>query len=297
VTVLDGIRAAFPDAKVLYEKGAFIESGEEANFTAGIEAAKSADLVIVVVGDRLVYYGEGKSTAHVTFMGNQIDFLNALVALKKPLVIDVVASKPLIFPQEIVAGASAVIAQFSPGMLGGTAFAEALTGDINPSGKLTISIPAHVGQIPVYYNLVRGQHGDRYADLDEQPMWAFGHGLSYSRYQYAEGSLDKSVYSRDDNITATITIRNHGPLDGTEIVQVYLFDVVASVTWPLQELKAYQRVDIKNGESKQISITIRAADCSIVTADGKRIVEAGDFEFRVGQASDSIALKLPFTIQ
>jgi beta-glucosidase len=149
----------------------------------------------------------------------------------------------------------------------------------------------------VYYNLIRGQHGDRYADIDEHPRWAFGHGLSYSTFQYSGASLDKATYKADENITVTLTVTNKGPLDGTHVVQIYIFDVVASVTLPVQELKAFQRVTLSRGESRQISITLSASDLTIVTADGRTIVEPGAFELRIAQASDAILLKLPFTIE
>lgn len=297
VTVLDGISAGFPSATVLVEKGAGIEPGENGNLTAAIEAAKLADLIVVVVGDRLMYYGEGKSTATLGLMGTQLELLNALVELKKPFVIDLIGSKPLILPANVIDAAGAIIAQFSPGMLGGTAFAEALTGDINPSGKLSISIPVHVGQIPVYYNLIRGQHGDRYADLTELPRWAFGFGLSYSTFQYSNPSLNKQVFSIDEDIIVTFTLTNRGPYDGDEIVQIYISDLVASVTWPIQELKAFQRVSVPAYQAVTVTITLKSSDCTIVTPDGKRIVEPGDFELRIAQASDNLVLRLPFSIQ
>jgi beta-glucosidase len=226
-----------------------------------------------------------------------LDLLNALVDLKKPFVIDLISSKPLILPQNVIDGARAIIAQFSPGMLGGTAFAEALAADINPSGKLTITIPAAIGQIPVYYNLIRGQHGDRYADLSEKPQWAFGHGLSYSTFQYSGASLNKNVFSADEDIIVTVTISNKGPYDGAEIVQIYISDIVASVTWPDQELKAFQRVDVPANQATQVKLVIKSSDCTIVTPDGDRVVEPGDFELRIAQASDNVVVRLPFSIQ
>jgi beta-glucosidase len=295
--VLDGIKAGFPSATVLYEKGAGIEPGETGNLTAAIEAAKLADLIVVVIGDRLIYYGEGKSTATLALMGTQLALLNAIVDLKKPFVIDIIASKPLILPANIIDAASAIIAQFSPGMLGGTAFAEAIAADINPSGKLTISIPLHIGQIPIYYNLIRGQHGDRYSDLTELPRWAFGYGLSYSTFQYSNPSLNKDVFSIDEDIIVKFTLTNRGPYDGDEIVQIYISDIVASVTWPIQELKAFQRVSVPAYQAVQVTIVVKSADCTIVTPDGKRVVESGDFELRIAQASDNLILRLPFSIQ
>jgi beta-glucosidase len=196
----------------------------------------------------------------------------------------------------VIEAASAIIAQFTPGMLGGTAFAEAIVGDINPSGKLTISMPRHVGQVPVYYNKVRGQHGGSYSDLSYDPAWAFGHGLSYSNFVYSDAKLNKEVFGRDDEIVVSLVVTNKGPLDGTEIVQIYVADLVTSATWPEQELKAFEKVTIKSGGSEPLKIVIKAADCSIVNYEGERVVENGKFELRVGAASDNIILKLPFAI-
>jgi len=165
VTALRGIRTAFPGAEVTHIKG------------SNVEAAREADLIIVIVSDRYRFYGEWKSTATLEPDGTQVEVLKAIIGLNKPFIIDFIATKPLVLPEDVVAKASAIIQQFSPGMLGGVALGEALTGKLNPCGKLPISIPRHAGQIPTCYNLTRGSHGG-YADIDESPYWGFGHGLS-----------------------------------------------------------------------------------------------------------------------
>jgi beta-glucosidase len=280
----------------LHRRGAEVDPTEEANLSAAIELVKIADLVVVVIGDRLQYYGESKSTATLELMGSQIQLLRALVNLKKQFVIDLIASKPLVLPDDIVEGASAIIAQFSPGMLGGTALGEALVGKINPSGRLTISWPLHVGQLPVYYNRIPGQHGTHYADCPGTPRWAFGYGLSYSKFAYSGASINKLKFTKNENITVKFTITNQGPYDGVEIVQVYISDLITSVTWPVQELKAFQRVSLKAQEAKVVLITFMSSDCSIVAGNGKRVVESGDFQLRIGRASDEILFQIQFTI-
>jgi beta-glucosidase len=262
---------------------------------AGIEAAREADLIVVVIGDRFCYYGEQKSTATLEPMGTQMQLLRALVKLGQPFVIDFIASKPLVLPDKIASAAAAIIQQFSPGMLGGTALGEALVGTLNPMGKLTISIPVHAGQIPVCYNLVRGQHGS-YADIDERPRWPFGHGLSYSKFAYSNASLNKREYSKDEDIIVTVTVTNNGPYDGVDIVQVYLTDVVTSVTWLTQELKGFARVALTVGEAKTLNIVIKSSACSTVNAAGVRVVEEGAFELSIGQVSDRPLFQLKFSI-
>jgi beta-glucosidase len=229
-------------------------------------------------------------------MGNQESLLEAIAYLHIPFIIDIMSSKPMVLPDHVIGRASAIIQQFSPGMLGGLAFANVLSGLVNPSGKLTISIPYHVGQIPVYYNQIKGHHGRKYVDLPEEPRWPFGYGLSYSKYAYIHASLDRDIYGKEDTIYLTIAVKNEGPYDGIEIVQVYVADLVTSVMWPDQELKAFRRIHLKNNEEVKVVIEIKARDCSIVNAKGKRVVEPGDFEIRIGRASNDIVYRLPFAI-
>ena len=297
ITVLDGIKAMFPNSNIIYEKGAAIDEGEEYDLNKAIEAAKSADMVIVVVGDRPALWGEGHSTATLELLGTQKELLTAIAGLKKKFIVNVLASKALLIPDEVIEAANAIFYQFCPGMLGGKAFAEVLVGDVNPSGRLPVSIPYHVGQLPIFYNEVRGQHGNEYADMVEAARWPFGYGLSYSTFRYTSAKLDKKTYTKDDDITVTLTVSNRGSYDGACVVQFYVYDMVTSATWAVQELKEFRRVWLKKGESQQISVTIKASDCSIVNAAGQRVVEPGQFELRVSDSATNYYHKLKFTIQ
>jgi beta-glucosidase len=296
VDVAAGVKERFPNATVLSHPRPPIKDWEKYDVNRAIEASKAANLIIVVVGDQPKYCGEYKSTATLRLVGNQEALLEAVLGLHIPFVLDIMSSKPLVIPERFIQAASAVIQQFSPGMLGGLAFAKVLAGEVNPSGKLSISMPCHVGQTPVYYNQVGGQHGPKYVDLPDEPKWAFGYGLSYSTYRYAEAFLDNDIYGKEDMIRVSVRVRNEGPYDGIEIVQFYVADLIASVTWPEQELKAYERVTLKANEERRVVVEIRAGDCSIVNAYGERVVEPGEFELRVGNASNSILFRLPFTI-
>jgi beta-glucosidase len=296
ITVLDGLKARFPNAKITYVPGAAVAPDEKTDIEAAVAAAKEADLTIVVVGDRPRYWGETKSTAKLELMCDQNALLRAIADLHKKFIVNYVGSKPLIIPEDVINKANAVIFQISPGMLGGTAFAEAITGDINPSGRFPITVPRHIGQIPVYYNTIRGQHGDKYADLTQEPQWAFGYGLTYSTITYSDASVDKALYGINDEIVLTLTVWNKGPVAATEVVQVYLHDVVTSATWATQELKAYERLPLKSGESKKIQIRIKVADCSIVNANEERVVEPGVFELWIGKSARDILLKVPFAV-
>ena len=299
VTILDGIRNRFTSGEVLYAKGAGIEPNEQEDIQAAVDLANTADAVIVVIGDRECYTGEGKSTATLELMGQQKELLEKLVDTKKPLIIDIISSKPLIIPATVAESADAIITQFNPGMLGGTAFAEVVFGDISPSGKLSVSWPRHAGQLPLFYNFVRGQHGDHYADMTEAPLYYFGHGLSYTKFRYSSVKTDKTNYiiGEDEEITITLNLYNYGSMDAAEVVQAYIIDTITSVTWANKELKAFQRVDVKKGETKQVTLKIKLSDCSIVDSNGKRIVEPGEFELHVGTSSHEAKAKLKFYIQ
>ena len=242
--------------------------------------AAASDVVVAVVGDRVELYGEGRSTATLELVGGQNALLDALIATGKPVIVVLLASKPLVLPAS-VSQAAAVIWAANPGMQGGRALAELITGAIEPSGRLPISFARHAGQQPTYYNQIRGQHGHRYADLTQAPLWAFGDGLSYTTVSYSD--LTASVVG--DVVNADVTVTNTGNRPVRETVQVYVRDEVTSVSWADRELKAYRQVDLSPGESQRVRIEVPVAECTIVDAAGNRIVEAGEFSLLVGPSS------------
>lgn len=314
-TVLDGIRALVPeDASVEYARGAdilsLVANPEGAFFPDGqprpphvqatppnpemlAEAARLAtesDLVVAVVGDRIELVGEGKSTATLELIGGQNALLDAVIETGTPVVVVLLASKPLVLPPS-VERAAAVIWAANPGMEGGRALAELMFGQIEPTGRLPISFARHVGQQPTYYNQIRGQHGDRYADLTQSPAWAFGEGLSYTTIEYSELALERNEVCLDDTITAHITLTNTGERPALETVQVYVRDRVTSVSWAEKELKAYRQVHVDPGASERVRLELPVAECSIVDAGGRRFVEPGEFDLLVGSSSRASALQ------
>lgn len=309
VTVLDGLRATAPVGwAVTHSRGADIldlvpdPAGElypdgqprpkigvpvapdEALIAEAVAAAEDADYVVAVVGDQIQLVGEGRSTATLELVGGQVALLDALAATGTPLVVVLLASKPLVLPPS-VASADAVLWVANPGMQGGAAVAEVLLGLTEPSGRLPISFARHAGQQPTYYNQLRGQHGDRYADLTQEPAFAFGEGLSYTTVDYADLRLDRAVASAGDTVRASVTLTNTGTRPARETVQLYVSDVVTSASWADQELKAYRQVDVAPGSSVEVTVELAVADCTIVDAAGKRVVEPGAFEVRVGRSS------------
>lgn len=249
-----------------------------------VAAAEAADVVVAVVGDRIELVGEGRSTATLELIGGQNALLDAVIATGTPVVVVLLASKPLVLPPS-AAKAAAVLWAANPGMLGGQAIAEIVAGRVEPSGRLPISFARHVGQQPTYYNQIRGQHGDRYADLTQAPAWAFGQGLSYTTVEYSDLAISDDALGVGDEIVAEVTVANTGDRPARETVQVYVRDKVTSVSWADTELKAYRQVDLAPGETRRVTLRLPVADCTIVDAAGCRQVEPGEFELLVGPSS------------
>nr|WP_311371187.1 glycoside hydrolase family 3 N-terminal domain-containing protein [Bifidobacterium dentium] len=276
-----------------------------------IENARQSDLVVAVVGDVVQLIGEGCSTGTLELLGGQNALLEALsnVAREtgKPLVVVLMSSKPMVLPASVIGtngvivdesaaeGTSALLWAPSPGMKGGQAIAEIILGITEPSGRLPITFPRHAGQLPVYYNQIRGQHGNRYADLTQDPAFAFGEGLGYTTFEYGEPAItnvpDSGAFTESDTVHAEITLTNTGERKGIEVVQAYIGDIVTSYSWTDRELKSFKRVELEPGESKTVAFDIPVADCTIVDPDANRIVEPGEFELLVGHSSRREDLK------
>lgn len=317
-TVLDGFRALVPS--VAHARGADIltvgvdpegthfpdgqprpevvipSPPSDALISSAVAAAADAEVVVAVVGDRIELVGEGRSTATLELVGGQVALLDALAATGKPLVVVVIASKPLVLPASAL-NAAAIIYAFNPGMRGGRAVAELALGLIEPSGRLPISFARHAGQLPVYYNQIPGQHGTRYADLTQTPAFAFGDGLSYTTVEYRDLRVTTPVVAPDGTVRASVTVANTGSRPAVETVQVYVRDTVTSVTWAEKELKAYRQVTVAPGAAEVVEIELAAASCALVDAAGRRIVEPGAFELLVGPSSrDEVLQSATFTV-
>ena len=276
-----------------------------------VENARKSDLIVAVVGDVIQAIGEGCSTATLELLGGQNTLIDALsnVAREtgKPFVVVLVSSKPQVLPASVIGtngvivdetpaeGTSALLWAPSPGMKGGQAIAEIILGETEPSGRLPITFPRHAGQLPVYYNQIRGQHGNRYADLTQNPAFAFGEGLSYTTFEYGDPTItnvpESGIFAETDTVHAEITLTNTGDRKGTEVVQLYIGDIVTSYSWTDRELKAFQRVELEPGKSKTVAFDIPVSDCTIVDSEANRIVEPGEFEVLIGRSSRREHLK------
>jgi beta-glucosidase len=283
-TVLDGIRVRAASAEISHAAAGDLWSKEPAALAQALELVAAADLSIVVVGDDIPFIGETRSTATLELLGNQNQLIEGVAALGKPFVLVLVASKPLVLP-ESASKAGAIVSCFNPGMRGGQALAELLFGDYSPSGKLTISYPRHVGQQPLFYSQVRGQHGDSYADMTQEPLFPFGHGLSYTRFSYSALTVRTPLVSDGQPVELEVQLTNEGPRAGTEIVQVYVSDLVTSATWVNRSLVAFERVTLAAGEKRAVRLFVPHERLSLLNAYEQRVVEPGEFELRVGGSS------------
>lgn len=308
-TVLDGLRAVAPaDWTITHARGADIASPASnsewslgpdgqpqppvftpapvcpAQLREATAAAEASDYAVVVVGDTIDLTGEVRSTATLDLQGGQIALLDAVAATGTPMIVVLAQSKPSTLPDSAL-NAAALIEAFNPGMRGGRAIAELLLGLIEPSGRLPVSFARHVGQQPVFYNQVRGQHGNRYADLTQDPLFAFGEGLTYTTVAYSDLVVHDPDVTVDGTINATVRLTNSGSRPALETVQAYISDLTTTVTWAEQELKGFTQVHIPPGESLDVRIGIPASQCSLVTADNRRVVEPGEFALRVGPSS------------
>ncbi len=308
-TVLDGFRAIVPDSwTVTHARGANIgheipdpagptlidgqprpklfvpARSDEAMLAEAVDKARNADYVVAVIGDNVALAGEHKSTATLELQGGQIELVERLVETGVPVIVVLIQSKPSVLPKTVLE-AAAIIEAFNPGMQGGRAIAELVLGLIEPAGRLPISFASHAGQLPIYYNQVRGQHGERYADLSQEPLFPFGHGLSYTAIEYSNLRLLSDNVTAHWQVDATVTLTNTGTRPAVETVQVYIADLVTSVTWAERELKSFTQVQVLPGESVDVKLSLPASGCSLVDQDGQRIVEPGTFDLLVGRHS------------
>ena len=313
-TVLDGFRAKLPASQIEYVKGCSVRDTTQQNIAEAVEAAKRSDVVVVVAGgssarDFKTNYkstgaaetdantvsdmdsGEGFDRASLSLLGLQEQLLKALKATGKPLVVVYIEGRPL-DKNWAAANADDLLTAYYPGQEGGNAIADVLFGDVNPSGRLPISVPRSVGQLPVYYNHVLPEPHD-YVEMTARPLYAFGYGKSYTTFDYS--NLRVAAVSKD-SVTVSFDVTNTGSRDGAEVVQLYLNDSVASVAQPVKQLRRFARVPLAKGETKHVVFTLHASDLSIINAQKQWAVEPGWFNVMVGAASDDIRLRDKFEI-
>ncbi|WP_046213157.1 glycoside hydrolase family 3 N-terminal domain-containing protein [Paenibacillus wulumuqiensis] len=313
ITVLKGIRqhlaARGMEEQLLYAPGCRVRDESREGFDYALEVAGQAETVILVLGgssardfgegtvdlrtgQSLVHdsggasemeSGEGIDRVDLHLTGVQLELCQAIHALGRKLVVIYINGRPVAEPW-IDEHADAIIEAWYPGQEGGHALAEILYGDVNPSGRLTISVPRHVGQLPVYYNGKRTR-GKRYLEMDLQPAYPFGYGLSYTTFTYGDPVVTPQTIRADESAQVTVSITNTGSRAGWEVAQLYLTDLVSSVTRPEKELKGFRKIWLEPGESGTVTFTLTPEHLELVTARLDRVVEPGEFSLQLGSSS------------
>ena len=314
-TVLDGVISKLSPSKVEYVRGCAIRDTTVNEIAEVVEAASRSEVIIAVVGgssarDFKTSYqetgaaiadeksisdmecGEGFDRATLTLLGKQQDLLNALKATGKPLIVVYIEGRPLdkVWASEY---ADALLTASYPGQEGGYAIADVLFGDYNPAGRLPVSVPRSVGQIPVYYNKKAPCNHD-YVEQAASPLYTFGYGLSYTTFEYSDLQV---IRKSPCYFEVSFKVKNTGSYDGEEVAQLYLRDEYASVVQPLRQLKCFERFFLKRGEEKEIFFTLTEKDLSIIDRNMKRVVETGDFRIMIGASSDDIRLTKDISVE
>ena len=292
VTVLQGIRSHASAAQILYARGAGIDDSSTAGFAEAVGAARRASVAILVLGEREDMSGEAASRSTLGLPGVQEQLLEAVAATGTPVVLVLMNGHPLIL-EWAADHVPAIVETWFLGVEAGNAIGDVLFGDANPSGKLPVTIPRSLGQIPLYYNHrntgrpfeANNKFTSKYLDVPVTPRYPFGYGLSYTTFAYSNLKLSNARARASDTVTATITVANTGSREGTEVVQLYIRDEVASVGRPVRELKAFQRVSLKPSESRTVELRVALKDLAFYGLDMKPVVEPGRFRVFVGPSS------------
>lgn len=296
VSVLEAIKRVVPSEIVLnYQKGSEIGDNDKSMIDAAVSIALRSDVIIAVLGENCEMSGEAASRSSIGIPEAQKNLLKELYGTGKPIVLVLMNGRPLDLSWEDK-HIPAILETWFPGTEGGNAIADILFGKHNPSGKLPITFPRSLGQVPIFYNhlmcgrpttpeTVTQKYVSKYLDIDNEPLYPFGYGLSYTTFTYSPILLDKKEIEVGDSLIATIEVKNNGKIDGEEIVQLYIRDVVASVSRPVMELKDFKKVLIRSGDSIKVSFTITSDYLKFYNKDMKEVIEPGTFEVYIGTDS------------
>jgi beta-glucosidase len=309
VSLLEGIQAAVPPStRVVHAEGVKLVTGmrnfmtrsvynttDRSGIPAAVEAARSADVVVVAVGEDAFQSGEGRSQADIGLKGLQEELLKAVFEANKKVVVVLMTGRPLTLGWT-AENVPAIVEAWHGGSQAGHAIADVLFGDYNPSGKLPVAFPRLVGQLPMTYarkNTGRpgpepGVTWSSYTDVPNDPLYPFGFGLSYTTFAYSEPKLSAAEIGRDGSLQVAVTVTNGGTRPGVEVAQLYVRDLVGSVTRPIKELKGFQKVELQPGQSRDVTFTLKASDLAFYTAAGKWEAEPGGFKVFVGGNSRDV---------
>ncbi len=294
ITILEGIKGAVsPNTKILYARGCNINDDTTAFISEAISKARQADVVILVVGEAHWMSGEAASRSELGLPGIQQQLADAVMATGKPVVTVLLSGRPLTIPK-LAEKTSALLAAWFPGTMAGPAVADVLFGDYNPSAKLPVTFPRSVGQIPIYYNMKNtgrpmdpnNKYTSKYLDVPNTPLFPFGYGLSYTTFEYSGLTLSKNKITPSDTLEVSVKVKNTGSYGGEETVQLYVRDLVGSVTRPVKELKGFRKIFLTPGEEKEVTFKLTANDLAFWDINMKFTSEPGEFKVFVGGDSE-----------
>ncbi len=290
VTVLEGIqRAVSPETRVIYAKGCNITGDSLQYIEAAVQAARSADAVVMVVGEAAWMSGEAASRTELGLPGVQHKLAEAIIATGKPVITVLMCGRPLTLPW-LANKTDALLLAWFAGHKAGPAIADVLFGDYNPGGKLPVTFPRNVGQIPIYYSMKNtgrpyasdNKYTSKYLDVSNTPLFPFGYGLSYTRFDYSNLRVSNVTPKMSDTIRISVTLKNTGTYEGEEVVQLYIQDLVGSVTRPVKELKGFRKLMLRPGEETDVTFTLTSADLAFWGLDMTFAAEPGEFKAYIG---------------
>ncbi|MFA5046928.1 MAG: glycoside hydrolase family 3 C-terminal domain-containing protein, partial [Paludibacter sp.] len=289
-SILEELKSYNGEANTIYAEGCKKMGDDRSGFAAAIAAARRADKIVLVIGESWDWSGEAASRSNIDVPGVQTELLEKLKALKKPIVVVLMNGRPLTLTKENEL-ADAMLEAWFPGTMGGKAVTNVLFGQYNPSGKLTMTFPRNVGQIPIFYYekntgrpiyLKDPKYKSRYIDCPNDPLFPFGYGLSYTTFAYSDISLSTTDLTEKGELKASVNVTNTGNAAGEEVVQCYVRDLVGSITRPVKELKGFEKIALKVGESKVVTFTITPDMLAFHRLDMTYGTEPGDYKLFIG---------------
>jgi len=289
ISILDGLQQRAGHAMTIrWEKGYSTDTTAADLLKKAVELVQQSDVAVVALGEDLSIVGEGKDRAHLDLDDRQMQLIRAIKETGKPVVVVLCNGRPITI-NWVAKNIPSIVESWFSGEMGGLAIADVLLGNTNPSGKLPMSFPRSVGQIPFYYNH-KPTSRHNYVDESSTPLFPFGYGLSYTHFEYSALQVSPARIPLNGSATIHVTVKNTGEVAGTEVVQLYIRDVVSSVTTPQLSLRGFARVDLKPGESRTVDLKIFADDLALWNREMKRVVEPGEFKIMVGGSSSDIRL-------
>ena len=295
VPLLDGIKSvASSDTRILHARGADINTDDRSGFSEAVDVARKSDAVVMALGEAYNMSGEAASRSEIDLPGVQQDLIREVLETGKPVILVLMNGRPLDLTWEDE-NVPAILETWFAGTQAGPAIADVLFGDYNPSGKLPVTFPRSVGQVPIHYDMkntgrpkTENKYTSKYLDIPNSPLYPFGYGLSYTTFEYSDIELSSSEITESESLQATVEVTNTGDLSGEEVVQLYIRDLHASVTRPVKELKGFEKINLKPGETKEVSFTIDREDLEFYGLDMNWIVELGKFKVFIGTNSEEV---------